>query len=284
MSGTLFVVATPIGNLGDISQRALAVLSQVDAVAAEDTRRSMALLRHFAITTRLLSYHEHSSQSRHQHILDLLASGKNVALISDAGMPGIADPGEQLISDWIAQGGLVTVVPGATAFLAALVLSGLPTGRFAFEGFLPRSGQSRRRVLRALTSEKRTLIFYEAPHRLQDTLQDMLSILGDRSASISREITKVHEEVLRGSLLSLLEEVAGREVLGEVVLVVAGNPADSLPGSSTEEDLDEVLNELLVQGMKPAQAAKQAAERLGIERSEAYGRAVEMARARKAQS
>ncbi|HSL94247.1 MAG TPA: 16S rRNA (cytidine(1402)-2'-O)-methyltransferase [Bacillota bacterium] len=281
MSGTLYIVATPIGNLGDISERALSVLREVDAVAAEDTRRSIALLRHFAIATRLISYHEHSSESRHRHILDMLADGKNIALISDAGMPGIAAPGEQLISDWIAAGGRVTVIPGATAFLAALVLSGLPTGRFAFEGFLPRSGQLRRRILRDLAAEKRTLIFYEAPHRLPDTLQDLLKIFGDRSASISREITKMYEEVLRGSLTQLLQETQKRELLGEMVLVVAGNHSDVSPEPVEEADLDEILRELLKQGLKPAQAAKQAAGRLGVERSEAYNRAVALSRSQR---
>jgi 16S rRNA (cytidine1402-2'-O)-methyltransferase len=274
MSGTLYVVATPIGNLGDISERALLTLREVDAIAAEDTRRSMALLRHFDISTRLISYHEYSTASRHLHILDMLSSGMNIALISDAGMPGIADPGEQLIGDWISQGGRVTVIPGATAFLAGLVLSGLPAGRFAFEGFLPRSGQLRRRVLRDLVAEKRTLVFYEAPHRLQDTLQDMLATFGERSASISREITKVYEEVLRGQLSELLQEVGTREVLGEIVLVVAGKGDDYLKPPVDEADLDAVLGELLAEGHKPAQAAKQAAQRLGVERSEAYSRAV----------
>lgn len=278
MSGTLYVVATPIGNLGDISERALAVLRQVDAVAAEDTRRSLALLRHFAIATRLISYHEYSSSSRHRHILDMLAEGRDVALISDAGMPGIADPGEQLISDWIAMGGRVAVVPGATAFFAALVLSGLPTARFAFEGFLPRSGQLRRRILRDMVAEKRTLIFYEAPHRLQDTLQDLLNILGERRATVSREITKIHEEVLRGTLSDLLREVGSREILGEVVLVVAGNQNTALPATAGAEDLDGVLRELLSQGHKPAQAAKRAAERSGVTRDEAYARAVALSR------
>ncbi|HSL94028.1 MAG TPA: 16S rRNA (cytidine(1402)-2'-O)-methyltransferase [Bacillota bacterium] len=279
MSGTLYIVATPIGNLGDISLRALAVLRDVDAVAAEDTRRSMALLRHFDITTRLISYHEHSSESRHRHILDMLAEGRDIALISDAGMPGIADPGEQLISDWISHGGHVTVVPGATAFLAGLVLSGLPSGRFAFEGFLPRSGQLRRRILRELVAEKRTLVFYEAPHRLQDTLRDLLNIFGDRNASISREITKMYEEVLRGSLATLLQETEKRDMLGEIVLVVAGNQSGVPQEPAEEADLEETLRELLGQGLKPAQAAKQASERLGIERSEAYGRAVVLSRA-----
>ena len=279
MSGTLYIVATPIGNLGDISLRALAVLRDVDAVAAEDTRRSMALLRHFDITTRLISYHEHSSESRHRHILDMLAEGRDIALISDAGMPGIADPGEQLISDWISHGGHVTVVPGATAFLAGLVLSGLPSGRFAFEGFLPRSGQLRRRILRELVAEKRTLVFYEAPHRLQDTLRDLLNIFGDRNASISPEITKMYEEVLRGSLATLLQETEKREIQGEIVLVVAGNQSGVPQEPAEEADLEETLRELLGQGLKPAQAAKQASERLGIERSEAYGRAVVLSRA-----
>lgn len=283
MSGTLFIVATPIGNLGDISARAIKVLTEADVVAAEDTRRSIALLRHFSIETPVISYHEHSSVAKHQHILDTLAAGKSVALISDAGLPGIADPGEALISDWIALGGLVTVIPGATAFLAGLLLSGLPTGRFAFEGFLPRSGQLRRRVLRELAAEKRTLVFYEAPHRLGATLQDLLNIFGDRRGSISREITKLFEEVLRGTLSQLIAQCAERKLLGEIVLVVEGAPDGAGSPEPEIQSLEAALTELLNEGHKPTQAAKQVAERLQISRSEAYAAAVSLAAAMRAQ-
>lgn len=271
MSGKLYVCATPIGNLADVSLRLLTTLKEVDFVAAEDTRHSAKLLHHFSLHTQLISYHEHSGKAKHAQVLAALCAGKHIALISDAGMPGISDPGEELIRDAIAQGIEVTVIPGPMAGVAALAISGLPTARFAFEGFLPRGRGERRSVLAKLEREERTLVFYEAPHRLADTLSDLLEMLGDRQAAIVRELTKVYESVERGPLSSLLTSVRKEPLRGEIVLVVSGL---GLNAQAPDLDAEEVIARLLAQGLSPAQAARYAAQVCALPRAELYALAV----------
>lgn len=266
--GKLVVCATPIGNLGDASPRLLETLSSADIIAAEDTRRTVNLLRHFGISTQVISYHQHSTQHKHEALLHHLMLGKTVALVSDAGTPGISDPGEELIRDAISSGAEVTIIPGPMAGVAALVISGLPTGRFAFEGFLPRGKRERRQILAGLQSEPRSLVFYEAPHRIKDTLRDMYDLWGDRSAALVRELTKTFEEVKRGSLSQLLDHFAVNEARGEMVLVVAGNAAPP----NTEEIIppEQLLASLLSEGHSPAQAVRRAAKQCSMPRDELY--------------
>lgn len=275
LKGKLFICATPIGNLSDASPRLLETLKTADLIAAEDTRHSGNLLKSFGISRPLTSYHEHSSKGKHEHILRELESGKKVALISDAGMPGISDPGEELIRDCVERGIDMTVIPGPMAGITALVMSGLPTGRFSFEGFLPRNRSDRRSVLGKISGDERTLVFYEAPHRLPDTLADMLQIFGDRKAALARELTKTFEEVRRGTLSSLLASVEEQGVKGELVLIVAGS------SESTEGELpdpQELIAKLLSQGLSPAQAAKHAGKVCKLSRAELYALAVRLGR------
>ncbi|MFO7650657.1 MAG: 16S rRNA (cytidine(1402)-2'-O)-methyltransferase [bacterium] len=218
----LYVVSTPIGNLGDMSSRAVAVLEGVDLVACEDTRRSGMLLAHFGIEARLTSYHEHNKLRRTPELLEMLRQGKSVAVITDAGTPGISDPGFYLIRSAIERGCRVMPVPGASALLAALVVSGLPSDRFAFEGFLPKRAGRRRKRLADLSGEDRTMVFCESARRTRDLLSEMLELWGDRRVVVCRELTKKFEETLRGTLGELADALARRELKGEVVVVVAG--------------------------------------------------------------
>lgn len=232
-SGTLYVCATPIGNLEDITLRALRILREVSVIAAEDTRHTRKLLRHFDISTPLLSMHEHNEAARVTELLARLQDGQSVALVSDAGMPTISDPGGHLIEAAVHAGLDVVVVPGPTAFVTALVGSGLPTDRFAFEGFLPRQARARRDRLQTLASDPRTLVFYEAPHRLRRVLRDMYASLGDRPACVARELTKVFEQWHRGPLSELVEYWDDQTPRGEFVIVVAGATAEPSAGSTT---------------------------------------------------
>ncbi len=218
----LYIASTPIGNLGDITQRALVVLKETDIIVCEDTRRTGMLLKHFGIENRLISFNEYNKQRRTPLILDLLAQGKAVALVSDAGTPGISDPGFYLIRAAIEKGYRVTPVPGASAVLAGLVVSGLPSDRFAFEGFLPKRTGRRKKRLLALVKEPRTMVFCESAVRLRRLLSEVLGILGDRRAVVCRELTKKFEEIIRGRISELLAVLATRAVKGEVVVVVAG--------------------------------------------------------------
>jgi 16S rRNA (cytidine1402-2'-O)-methyltransferase len=220
-SGTLYVVSTPIGNLEDISQRAIRVLGEVDLIAAEDTRKSGILLKHLAIRKPLVSYHSYNETRKVDELISELQAGKAVAVITDAGTPGISDPAFTLIRSAIQHGFPVVPLPGATALAAALVMSGLPMDRFVFEGFLPVK-KGRKGRIEALTTEPRTIVLYESPHRIARTLQDLLTIIGDRPAALAREITKTFEETLRGTLSELLAKVTGKTIKGEIVLVVGG--------------------------------------------------------------
>ena len=272
MAGTLFIVATPIGNLEDITQRALRVLREVDLVACEDTRHTQKLLNHFGITTRTISYHEHNERERAAKLCELLAQGKHVALVSDAGTPLISDPGFRIVNAAIERGIRVVPIPGAAAFVAALAASGLPTDQFLFAGFLPARTAARRARLGELRTISATLVFYEAPHRIATALKDAAAVLGNRQAVIARELTKLHEEIVRGTLRELAEQFTSRSIKGEIVLIISAEPAAS-PGeddANSPARLIERVHELEQQGTDDREALKIAARELGIKRAEAY--------------
>lgn len=222
MSGKLYICPTPIGNLEDITYRTLRVLNEVDLIAAEDTRHSIKLLNHFEISKPLTSYFEHNKDTKGDYLINKLLDGENIALISDAGMPGISDPGQDLIQQAIENNIEIDVLPGATAFAVALVGSGLDTHKFAFEGFLDRDKKIRRKRLEEIKEEDRTMIFYESPHRLKDTLKDMLKILGNRKVALNRELTKKYQEVIREDIETVLKIYEEKEIKGEFVLIVDG--------------------------------------------------------------
>jgi 16S rRNA (cytidine1402-2'-O)-methyltransferase len=263
--GTLYVVPTPIGHLEDITLRALRVLREVDLIAAEDTRRAAFLLAHYDLHTPLTSYFEHNKLAKLDRLLAALEQG-DVALISEAGTPGLSDPGYELIRAAIERGHTIVPLPGATAAITALVASGLPTDAFVFTGFLSRKAGERRRSLEALKADRRTLIFYEAPHRLYETLRDLLALFGNRSICVARELTKVHEELWRGSVADAIEHFSG-EVLGEVVLVVAGAPEDQL---WDEARVRAALRDSLAAGNTLTAAAKEVAALSGWNKRAVY--------------
>jgi 16S rRNA (cytidine1402-2'-O)-methyltransferase len=272
--GTLFIVATPIGNLEDITQRALRVLREVDLIACEDTRHTRKLLHHFGITTATVSYHEHNEQDRAEELCDLLESGRNVALVSDAGTPLINDPGFRIVHLAIDRGLSVVPIPGASALIAGLSASGLATDQFLFAGFLPSRRGARRTKLTELTSIPATLVFYEAPHRIKATLKDAREVLGDRETVIARELTKLHEEFMRGSLSELIDLFAKSEAArGEMVLIISGHQVGSPSSPQTtsfDEQLSERIEELERNGLDSKTALKKAAKELGLKRDDAY--------------
>jgi 16S rRNA (cytidine1402-2'-O)-methyltransferase len=280
--GTLYVVATPIGNLEDITLRALRVLREVRVIAAEDTRHTRKLLSHFGISAPAMSYHQHSPQARREALVAALAEG-DVALVSDAGTPALSDPGYELVRDAIAAGYPVVPVPGPAAAISALVASGLPTDQFTFIGFLPRRPAERRATLDELRAEPRTLIFYEAPHRVMACLDDVLATFGDREIALARELTKVHEEWLRGTVSSVRNRmVNGIGPRGEYTLVVAGaspHVSESPAEDETRSQRTLVrLRVLLSGGVRTRDAAAQVASELGMPRREAYALALQVAR------
>ena len=222
MAGKLYICPTPIGNLEDITYRTLRILNEVDLIAAEDTRHSLQLLNHFDISKPLTSYHEHNKDSKGGYLITKLLEGENIALISDAGMPGISDPGQDIIAEAIENNIEIEVLPGATAFVTALVESGMDTHKFVFEGFLDRDKKLRRKRLEEIKNEKRTIIFYESPHRLKETLKDMLKYLGNRKIAVNRELTKKYQEIIREDIETVIEIFNNREVKGEFVLIVEG--------------------------------------------------------------
>ncbi|MCK6554612.1 16S rRNA (cytidine(1402)-2'-O)-methyltransferase [Candidatus Binatia bacterium] len=263
MSGTLFIVATPLGNLGDISLRALEVLKTVDLIAAEDTRHSRALLVHYGVATPLTSYHDHSEREKAPRLVAELQRGKRIALISDAGTPGIADPGFRLVRAAVAAGISVVPVPGPSAVVTALSVAGLPTDRFAFDGFVPARAGARRRFYERLGGETRTVVVYETARRLADSLADARAVLGERAVAVCRELTKRFEEVVRGPLGVVLEQVRLRPVetmRGEVVLVIAG--AEPRAAETPEESLPAAIVRLRGEGL----SLKEVARRLARER------------------
>jgi 16S rRNA (cytidine1402-2'-O)-methyltransferase len=267
--GTLYVVATPIGNLGDLTLRAVRVLREVALIACEDTRRTARLLQAHEISTPTTSFFEHNERWKGERILGALREGRDVALVSDAGTPGISDPGFRLVRDARAEGLAVIPVPGASAAIAALSVSGLPTDRFLFVGFLPSRTHARRQALQDLSGQRETLVVYEAPTRAVASLTDMLEIWGDRDAFLCREATKVHEEYVRGPLSALRDRLAERgEVKGEIVLVVAGLPEKAAP----EGDAETVYAALAAEGLTRREAVKETARRLGLPAREVYRR------------
>lgn len=264
----LYVCPTPIGNLEDITLRTIRILEEADIVAAEDTRHTLKLLRHLGLQKHLESLHEHNENQKSDRILDRIEEGHSVALVSDAGMPGISDPGEILIRKAIARGLSVEVLPGPAAFVTALVGSGLLTGRFYFVGFLDRSAKVRRRTLEELCYFPHTLIFYESPHRIAETVKDMAELLGNRRITIARELTKRYEEYLRTNLFALREDARLEELRGEMVLVVEGSSEQ--PPDEEEVDLSQRMKELLEEGMSVKDAAKLLSERFGRKKKELY--------------
>ncbi|MDN5346535.1 MAG: rRNA (cytidine1402-2-O)-methyltransferase [Clostridia bacterium] len=245
--GQLFLVGTPIGNLEDITLRALRVLREVDLIAAEDTRRTRELLSHYDIHTPLISYHRHNLSRKIPRLLGLLKEGKRIALVTDAGMPGIADPGAELVRETIAAGFEIIPVPGPSALVTALVISGLSTDRFIFEGFLPREPARRLKLLQSLAFESRTLIFYEAPHRLVETLEDLAAVFGERQLVVARELTKKFETAWRGTPAAAAAYFKTNPPRGEVTLVVAGAPPQGAPDFKPEDAAREV-RELAAKG------------------------------------
>ncbi|MBQ3275491.1 MAG: 16S rRNA (cytidine(1402)-2'-O)-methyltransferase [Oscillospiraceae bacterium] len=269
MAGVLYLVGTPIGNLGDLSPRAAEILGAVDFIAAEDTRVTLKLLNHFGIKKPLLSYYEHNKVESAAVILPRLLAGESCALVSDAGMPAISDPGEALVRLCAEQGVEVRSVPGPSAVVTALALSGLPTQRFAFEGFLSTANKSRREHLESLREEHRTLVIYEAPHKLTETLSDLLEVLGDRDVALCRELTKLHEEVVRTTLSQALERYRAERPRGEFVLVIRGAPEEKGPRLSLEAALD-LVERFRAEGRSLKEAARLAAAESGQSRNDLY--------------
>ncbi len=270
MPGVLYLVATPIGNLQDITYRAVETLHRVDLIACEDTRHTRKLLTHYRISNRTVSYHEHNERERAEELLDRLAAGESVAVVTDAGTPGIADPGFRIAERAAASGIDVVAVPGATAFVAAAVVSGLPTDSIFFGGFLPSKKGERRRRLEEIADIPATIVFYETPHRIERALADCLEILGDRPAAMARELTKLHEEVIRGDLSEIAAASAADPPRGEIVLVIGRGTQVSKP--SGEATAAELFAELTSAGAERKAAIKQVAKMLGIPKAEAYRR------------
>jgi len=281
-AGRLYVVATPIGNLGDLSERARRALESCALIAAEDTRHTGALLAHFQISTPMISLHEHNERRRADKIVARIADGADVALVSDAGTPGISDPGYDLVRGCAAAGIEVIAIPGPCALVAALSIAALPIDRFCFEGFLPPRRAARRARLAELKSEPRTLVLYESPHRVRETLEDCAEAFGgDRGAAAAREITKVHETLYRGSLAELAARAAAEAEFtrGELVLVIAGAPPEAAAGADGHGGaLDRVLAPLLAE-LPLKQAAQLAAQIAAVRHNEAYKRALELKQA-----
>lgn len=288
-AGTLYLCATPIGNLEDITIRALRILKEVNLIAAEDTRRTRKLLSYYDIHTPLTSFHRHNYRKKGAYILNLLLKGQNVALVSDAGLPGIADPGEEMVFLAVAYEVPVVPVPGSNAALAALVASGLPAKHFCFEGFLPARAKARQERLRQLQTERRTLIFYEAPHRLPKTLADMLVLFKDRKIVIARELTKLHEEIWRGTIAQAVTYFDPLKTQGEFTLVVAGSTE---PGSSSfcpvnisdpvvEKNILVQVKQLEKKGLAKQEAVRQVARQFNLSKREVYALVVQAKKAEK---
>ena len=277
MSGTLYLVATPIGNLSDLSPRGADILAQADFIAAEDTRVTMKLLSHLGLKKPLVSYHEHNKASAGPAILSRLLSGENCALVTDAGTPAISDPGEDLVRLCAENGIAVQSIPGCCALISALAVSGLPTGRFVFEGFLPVNRGERRERLQALLGEERTILFYEAPHRLRGTLADLYAAFGDRPLALCRELTKLHEETRRTTLAQAVVHYQENEPRGEYVLVVAG-AAPVKEGTVTLEEGVSLVLERRERGERMKDAVRQVAADTGLARNALYDAALQATR------
>lgn len=268
-TGKLYVVGSPIGNLGDFSERAKETLKSTDFICAEDTRVTAVLLNKFEIKKPMISYHEHNARERGEEILPRLMAGESCAVVTDAGMPCISDPGEELVKLCAEHGIEVAAVPGPTAAMTALAISGLPTKRFCFEGFLSVTKRIRREHLEELKPLQVTLIFYEAPHKLKNTLNDLYEILGDRRISLCRELTKLHEEVIRGKISEMIEMYKEKDPRGEYVLVVEGR-GEPVREEITPELAAELAQKLISEGMKASDACKEIAKKTGLSKSEIY--------------
>lgn len=274
MGGTLYLVATPIGNLGDLTKRAADTLAAVDFIAAEDTRVTMKLLNHLGLKKQLVSYYAHNTAESGKRILARLLAGESCALVTDAGMPAISDPGEALVRLCADSGVKITAVPGACAAVTGLALSALPTGRFTFEGFLSTARKSRFEHLQSLKEERRTMVFYEAPHKLLATLRDMLEVFGDRRVSISRELTKLHEETIRMTLSEVVAHFSASPPRGEFVLVIEGAAAPA-PGEAALETALEIVRRCRLEGMSLKDAVKKSAAETGFSKNALYEAALE---------
>lgn len=267
--GTLYLCPTPIGNLEDITLRVLRVLSEVDLIAAEDTRQTLKLLNHYEIKKSLVSYHEHNKVTMGPKLIEKLKSGKSIALVTDAGTPSISDPGEELVRLCIQEGIKIVPLPGPTAAITALIASGLDVSSFVFEGFLPKKSKERREKLERISREERTTILYESPHRLKETLKELKEYIGERKVVVARELTKIHEEFIRGTVEEVLEKL-GEEVKGEIVIVIEGAKISPL-----QKDPKELIDKYLKLGMDKKEAVKKVAEELKISKREVYKLAID---------
>ncbi|MBQ1237973.1 MAG: 16S rRNA (cytidine(1402)-2'-O)-methyltransferase [Oscillospiraceae bacterium] len=274
MAGTLYVVGTPIGNLGDFSPRAIETLKAVDFIAAEDTRVTQKLLNHFEIKKPMMSYYQHNLRERGEEIIARIEAGENCAIVTDAGMPCISDPGEDLVHLCAERGVAVAVVPGPVAAMSALAISGLPTSRFSFEGFLSTNNKNRAEHLRQIRDDRHTLIFYEAPHKLIYTLEDMLAALGDRRIALCRELTKLHEEVIRTTFSGALALYKEKSPRGEYVLIIEGAPEAEETVLTFEEAVERVKS-LREEGLSVSDAAKQVAKETGYKKGDLYRTALQ---------
>jgi len=276
IAGTLYIVSTPIGNLEDITLRALNILRNVQIIAAEDTRHTQKLLQHYHISTAQTSYHDHNKEEKAEILISRLREGRDIALVSDAGTPGISDPGYYLINRAIEEGIRVMPVPGPSASIAALSVSGLPTDAFVFEGFLPSKKTARQKKLRELSGERRTLILFEAPHRLASTLRDIAEVLGDRKIVLTRELTKVFEEVIRGRVSEVIAEIEGRRLKGEMTLLLEG-AQEAAAAAGEVPDLHEYLKMLIEEkGLSLKDAVSKASRDLDIPKNRVYKEALNM--------
>jgi 16S rRNA (cytidine1402-2'-O)-methyltransferase len=275
MAGTLYLVSTPIGNLEDITHRAVRLLSEVDVIACEDTRHTRKLLNHYGINTKTVSYHEHNERERAAELLKLMESGADVAIVTDAGTPGISDPGFRLTRLAVDNGVRVVPVPGASAVITALVASGIPTDEFFFGGFLPARSGARRTRLKELGTVPATLVFYEAPHRIAGTLKDAYEVLGERQAVVARELTKVHEEIVRGRLSELAARFNSESARGEIVLLIDRTEIKTeVTDNPSSVNIASLVESLESAGLDHRAALKKAARELGLSRAEAYRRLV----------
>ncbi len=280
MPGCLYICATPIGNMEDITLRCIRILKEADIIAAEDTRQTLKLLNRYDINKPMISYHEHNKRIKGQEIVELLSEGKTLALVSDAGMPCISDPGEDLVKLCIEKDIPIVPIPGASASLTALSISGLSTRRFAFEGFLPARGKERRKRLESLSKEEKTIILYEAPHRLLTTLKDLEKYLGNRNISISRELTKKFEETIRTNLKGAINEFGSRDIKGEFVLIIEGKSN----GENTHEEgnpwgnmtVKEHINMYMLKGFSKKEAIAEVAKIRNLPKKEVYKIAIEI--------
>jgi 16S rRNA (cytidine1402-2'-O)-methyltransferase len=278
--GILYICGTPIGNLEDITLRALKILKEVKLIAAEDTRHTKKLLNHYQINTKVTSYYEYNKFKKSTYLVEILKNGQDIALVSDAGMPGISDPGYVLVNLALKNNIKIIPIPGVSALITALVVSGLPTAKFIFEGFLPRKIKERKRYFKSIENEERTVIFYETPHRLKRALKDMLEIWGDRKIVVARELTKKYEEIIRGKLSRVLSEINAKDIKGEITLVVQGGIKkkgnDTIDFLKNECIIEEYLKKLKNQGYSNKDIIKIALEKLDIPKNLIYKKLLEM--------